>query len=78
MPYRQDKTPALGTAAGARRSSANKQKSVDKPTLLSTQVYVLRLRSLRSDDIRRLRWLLKALLRRLGLRCLSVEREARR
>jgi hypothetical protein len=36
-------------------------------------VYVLRLQSLHGDDIRRLRLLLKALLRRHGLRCLSVE-----
>jgi hypothetical protein len=40
-------------------------------------VYVLRLESLRGDDIRRLRWLLKALLRRLGLRCISIEPEGR-
>jgi hypothetical protein len=39
-------------------------------------VYLLRLQSLCGDDIRRLRWLLKALLRRLGLRCLSIEEEA--
>jgi hypothetical protein len=39
-------------------------------------VYVLRLQSLRgTDDIRRLRAALKASLRRLGLRCLSVEKE---
>jgi hypothetical protein len=41
-------------------------------------VYLLRLESRRGDDIRRLRWLLKALLRRLGLRCISLEPEARR
>jgi hypothetical protein len=40
-------------------------------------IYLVRLESLRGDDIRRLRWLLKALLRRLGLRCLSVEEERR-
>jgi hypothetical protein len=39
-------------------------------------VYVLRLQSLRGDDIRRLRWVLKALLRRFGLRCISIEIEA--
>jgi hypothetical protein len=38
-------------------------------------IYLLRLESLRGDDIRRLRLLLKALLRRLGLRCLSVEEQ---
>jgi hypothetical protein len=41
-------------------------------------IYLLRLQSLRGDDIRRLRLLLKALLRRLGLRCLSLEEEPRR
>jgi hypothetical protein len=41
-------------------------------------VYVLRLQSQRGDDIRRLRWLLKTLLRRLGLRCISIEVEAQR
>jgi hypothetical protein len=40
-------------------------------------VYVLRLSSPRDSDIRRLRWAIKSLLRRLGLRCLSIE-EARR
>ena len=39
--------------------------------------YLIRLRSTGSgDDIRRLRWLLKSLLRRFGLRCLSIEEEA--
>jgi hypothetical protein len=43
-------------------------------------VFVLRLRSIRDHggDIRRLRWILKALLRRYGLRCLSVEEEQQR
>jgi hypothetical protein len=40
-------------------------------------VYLLRLQSLRGDDVRKLRWLLKELLRRHGFRCLSIE-EARR
>jgi hypothetical protein len=40
-------------------------------------VYVLRLQSPGGDDIRRLRLLLKALLRRYGLRCLGIE-EVRR
>jgi hypothetical protein len=35
--------------------------------------YVLRLQSPRGDDIRRLRWLLKTLLRNFGLRCISIE-----
>jgi hypothetical protein len=40
-------------------------------------IFVLRLRSLRRDEIRRLRRLLKALLRQYGLRCISVEQEPR-
>jgi hypothetical protein len=39
-------------------------------------VYVLRLQSQRGDDIKTLRWALKMLLRRLGLRCISIEVEA--
>jgi hypothetical protein len=42
-----------------------------------TQIYVLRLRSLRGDDIHALRAILKALLRKYGWRCVSVEREPR-
>ena len=38
-------------------------------------VYVLRLVSPHGDDIRRLRWCLKKLLRALGLKCLSIEIE---
>jgi hypothetical protein len=38
--------------------------------------YLLRRESLRGDDIRRLRWLLKALLRRHALKCISIEIEA--
>lgn len=36
-------------------------------------VFVLRVQSLRGDDIRALRRALKALLRRLGLRCIAIE-----
>jgi hypothetical protein len=38
-------------------------------------VYLLRLKSI--QDIRKLRWLLKALLRLYGLCCISVEQEPR-
>jgi hypothetical protein len=40
-------------------------------------IYLLKLRltSPDGDDARRLRWALKMMLRRLGLRCLSVEIE---
>jgi hypothetical protein len=41
-------------------------------------VYLLRLVSLRGDDVRTLRWILKTLLRRFGWRAVSVEEEARR
>jgi hypothetical protein len=36
-------------------------------------VYLLRVQSLRGDDIRKLRLLLKMLLRRLELKCISIE-----
>jgi hypothetical protein len=41
------------------------------------RTFVLRLRSLRSDDqaIRELRWVLKKLLRQCGFRCLSLKEE---
>jgi hypothetical protein len=39
------------------------------------RTYLLRLRSLRGDDIHALRAILKALLRRYGWRCVSVEKE---
>jgi hypothetical protein len=42
---------------------------------MNRPVYLLRLVSPRGDDIRRLRWLLKVLLRRYGLRCISVSIE---
>jgi hypothetical protein len=38
-------------------------------------VYRLRLTSMRGDDIRHLRILLKTLLRRYGWKCVSVEEE---
>jgi hypothetical protein len=41
-------------------------------------VYVVRLRSPDGADARRLRWFLKMALRRLGLRCLSIEIEVPR
>jgi hypothetical protein len=40
------------------------------------RVYVLKLTSPDGDDIRRLRWILKRLLRQFGLRCISIEIEA--
>ena len=45
---------------------------------IASPVYLIRVRSTRSgDDIRKLRWILKTLLRRFGLRCISIEIEAR-
>jgi hypothetical protein len=41
-------------------------------------VYVVRLQSPDGADARRLRWFLKSVLRRLGLRCLSIEIEVPR
>ena len=40
-----------------------------------TAVYLLRLKSIRGDDIHKLRRLLKVLLRSHGWRCVSVEQE---
>ena len=54
-----------------------------KPSFTATQapraapIFVLRLQSPRGDDVRRLRLALKALLRRPGLRCISIEIEVR-
>jgi hypothetical protein len=39
-------------------------------------VYLLRLQSPCGADARRLRWCLKMMLRRLGLKCISIEIEA--
>jgi hypothetical protein len=38
-------------------------------------IYLLRLTSPGGEDIRRLRWVLKRLLRQFGLRCISIEIE---
>ena len=74
-----EKKKCPGVAAGARQSkNADDKSATNKRTMAATQeapVYVLRLRSPRGDDIRRLRLLLKLLLRSYGLRCLSVEQE---
>jgi hypothetical protein len=39
-------------------------------------IYVLKVDSPRGGDARRIRWVLKTLLRRFGLRCISIEIEA--
>jgi hypothetical protein len=82
MSEKKKKNPgALGAAAGARTRSSDAEKfgirnSEPAPARQGPSVYVLRLVSPRGDDIRRLRLLLKLLLRRYQLRCLSVTEEA--
>jgi hypothetical protein len=39
------------------------------------RIFVLKLRSLRGDGIRELRWVLKRLLRQYGFRCVSAREE---
>lgn len=58
-------------------TSVDDRAPADGPPLRRRRpVFVLRLQPLHdADDIRRLRALLKALLRRLELRCLSIEEE---
>jgi hypothetical protein len=63
-----DELVLLVPARGAARMSPADRKPV---------VYLLRLRSLRGEDIHALRPILKALLRRYGWRCVSVEQERR-
>jgi hypothetical protein len=55
-------------------------RSFKPPQQAAQPIYLLRLKSLRGDDIRRLRWLLKEILRRHQLKCISIEiaAEARR
>jgi hypothetical protein len=70
-----------GAGAGARRNRDAETFARNSQTAPPTQapsVYVLRLESPRGEDIRRLRLLLKLLLRRYELRCLSVEQEPQR
>jgi hypothetical protein len=49
---------------------SSRQQQVARP------IYLLRLQSIRGDDIRHLRWLLKEMLRRHQLKCISIEVEA--
>jgi hypothetical protein len=76
---RKKEGPGALVAAGARTRSKNADEKFarDSQTAPATQasVYVLRLSSPHGDDVRRLRLLLKLLLRRYQLRCLSVEEE---
>jgi hypothetical protein len=76
------KSPSATAAAPGPRPNKSTKFPTNKRTIAATQaprsdrpVYLLRLQSLRGDDIRKLRWLLKTLSRRFGLRALSVEEE---
>ena len=40
-----------------------------------SRVFVLKLRSIRGDGTRQLRWILKTLLRQYGFRCVSAHEE---
>jgi hypothetical protein len=66
----------------ARRRLANRRPSTTftfQCGIRRRPVYLLRLQPLRgADDIRRLRLLLKALLRRHELKCISIEVEVQR
>jgi hypothetical protein len=70
---------AVGTVATRSRASQNYAHHNEPPTNEQGRpIYLIRVCSTRrDDDIRKLRWLLKALIRRLGLRCLSIETEPR-
>jgi hypothetical protein len=48
---------------------------MSEPPPTARPIYLLRLQSPHGADARRLRWALKALLRRIGLKCLSIEVE---
>jgi hypothetical protein len=73
-----EKKECPSVAAGARHSNnADEKSATNKRTVAATQapVYIVRLRSLRGDGIRELRAILKTLLRRHAVRCLSIEVE---
>jgi hypothetical protein len=67
---------AVNTGARGRCTSGEIKRTSAPPQAPCAPVYVLRLQSPRGDDVRRLRLLLKLLVRRYELRCLSVEEEA--
>jgi hypothetical protein len=67
-------------STGARTGIADGPNLIEPaPAAQVPQIYLLRLRSLRGgEDVGRLRAILKVLLRGYGLKCLSIELEARR
>jgi hypothetical protein len=73
--HRKENPGVAGATAGATRRSKNALASNSESAPATQAVYALRLQSPRGEDIRRLRLLLKLLLRRYELRCLSVEEE---
>jgi hypothetical protein len=74
---RPNKIPGALGAAGANKIC--KRGSGSRSEGRAQVIFVLRLRPEPGvDAIRALRWTLKALLRRHGLRCLSIEEEASR
>jgi hypothetical protein len=71
--HAEKKNPGAANAARGARSSASAH-HIERSA--GAQVYLIRVRSTRSgDSIRTLRLALKGMLRRLGLRALSVEEE---
>ena len=73
---------AAPAAAEARKKNQQSANHIETPAGVQGRpteaaIYVIRLRSTRSgDDIRHLRAILKVLLRRYSLRCLSIEPKA--
>jgi hypothetical protein len=68
------KSPSLSAAGAKTRESASCAHHFEPPSNEQGRtVYLLRLQSPHGDDIHRLRLLLKLLLRRYQLRCISVE-----
>jgi hypothetical protein len=72
----KQRSPGLGAGARAKRRKESDVHHIESPTPRQGRtVYLLRLVSPHGDDIRRLRLLLKLLLRRYQLTCVSVEEE---
>jgi hypothetical protein len=70
-PKRNRPLAATGTSASKNPTATTNRANVGR----AQAIYILRLTSPHGADIRRLRWLLKALLRRYSLRCVSLEVE---
>jgi hypothetical protein len=78
-------SPSADAAAPGARSKSSQSFATNKETIAAPQapsderpIYVLRVRFLRgSNEVGRLRAILKMLLRQHAVRCLSIEPEAR-